>query len=85
MLAYVEIEDEAGPHGVPMSVATDSRADPSYYGDDAIRFRARPVVDWAQHSVSVAKKALLKDDPDADLSAYRFVVEQTDFSGGADG
>lgn len=85
MLAYVEMENELGPHGVPMSVATDPRADPGYYGEDAIRFRARGRMDWAQHSIVSERNALLKDDPNLDISSMRFVVEQTDFSGGAGG
>lgn len=80
MLAALEIEREAGPHGIPMDVATSPRAAPSYYGADALRFRARPVMDWAQHAISVARDELLKGDENADISAYRFVIDETDYS-----
>lgn len=37
-------------------------------------------MDWAQHAISVARDELLKGDENADISAYRFVIDETDYS-----
>lgn len=48
MLAYARHTADLGPHGHPMSEATDSRANPNEY-DGGYRYVAEnPVTDWAE-------------------------------------
>jgi hypothetical protein len=86
MIAHVELEHEIGPHGIPLSEATDPRADPTFYGEGSFGFKVHHVMDWAQHALSADHAALRKENPDVNLADYRFVVERVDYdTGGAGG
>lgn len=80
MVAFAEVEQETGPHGMPMAEATDPRADPTYYGDGSFGYQATLVEDWAQHAIEMEKKRLRDAKPDIDLSHFRPVVERVDYS-----
>lgn len=80
MVAFTEVETETGPHGVPMSEATDPRADPNYYGEGSFGYQARLVEDWAQYAIELERKRLRDANPDIDLSHFRAVVERVDYS-----
>jgi hypothetical protein len=68
MLAYNAIEADKGPHGIPMSRATDPKA----------RFvaPAEPVHDKAQKALSRAQEKYYKTYPDADRSGDLWAVEE---------
>lgn len=79
MVAYVEVENDAGPHGVPMSEATDPRANPTYYGEGARRYEVEMVPDWVQYAINMERKKMQDQDEKADLSHFRAVVERVDY------
>lgn len=80
MIAYTEVEHDLGPHGVPMSEATDPRANPFYLEPDAFRFQASLVPDWAQHAINTERARLQEEmGKDADMSHFRAVVERVDY------
>jgi hypothetical protein len=80
MVAFAEVEHEIGPHGMPMSEATDPHAAPGYYEDGAYRYQATLVPDWAQFAINAARTELQKEQgKDADISHYRAVVERVDY------
>jgi hypothetical protein len=68
MLAYNAFEADKGPHGIPMSRATDPKA----------RFRADPIPthDKAQKALSKAQKKYYDANPDADRAGDLWHVDE---------
>lgn len=79
MVAHAEVEHETGPHGMPMSEATDPRANPNYYGDGSFGYEAALVEDWAQYAIELEYQTVQEANPDADLKHLRPVVHRVDY------
>lgn len=62
LIAYIEM-GRVGPHGQPMSEATDPRGNPSSH-DAEWRYVAEPIVDFAQAAIDTASAAYQKQHGD---------------------
>lgn len=83
LLAYKQQQATLLPHGQPMDEATDPRADPNYYGDDAYRYEVRYAVDQAQAAIDREKAK--PEFKDVDLRPYIFWAVRKDYGSGLAG
>lgn len=81
LLATVELAKDRGPHGIPMSEATDPQNSLMRRGKDQTRPRGHykavgPIIDFAEQAMQMAKADHYRGQPDDyDRSADRWSVE----------
>lgn len=81
LLAAAELRRDVGPHGIPMSDATDPQNSLTRRGKDPSRPRGHyravgPVLDFAEQAMQMAKADYYRDKPDDyDKSADLWSVE----------
>lgn len=80
LMAYKARQASLLPHGQPIEEVTDPRADPTYYGDDAIRFEVGYAVDQAQAAIEREKSK--PEFKDVDLKSYIFWADRKDYGSG---
>lgn len=80
-IALCRVEKLTGDHGEWLPDATSERADPEYYGDDAIRFRPTgPYTNQVVRSIEAARKAFEKQAGDgADISGMYWGFEKVEY------
>lgn len=80
LLAHLRSRRDIGPHGQPMSEATDPRANPSVEG--GWHYEAAPVTEFAQLAINTARDRYLeqygKHMTDAQKAALHWTVRRVD-------
>lgn len=81
VIALRRVEKLTGEYGEWLPDAVSDRADPEYYGDDAIRFIPDgPYTNHAARAVANVRKAYEKSQGDgADLSGMYWGVEKVEY------
>lgn len=69
-LAHMRNEADRGPHGIPMSEATDIANEYAFVGPD------KPITDWAEKALSQAKDRYYEQWPNASRHGHIWRVKR---------
>jgi hypothetical protein len=78
MLAYERVMADMGPHGHPMSEATDPQANPSVAGGWHYEANKAPKKDYAAQAIDRAREAFYAQYKDADRSGDVWYATRVD-------
>jgi hypothetical protein len=78
MLAYERVMADMGPHGHPMSEATDPQANPAAEGGWVYKANSYPKTDYAARAIDRARDAYYKANPDVDRAGDVWYAKRVD-------